>query len=113
MCLINYVDFLKYDKILILGYFNLEIEQENMKPFCENHNLKSLIKQPTCYKHPNKPKCIDLILTHVLRIFQSTCVIETGLSDFHLMTVIVMRKTFKKILIRVINYMSYRDFFND
>ena len=40
----------KFEKILILGDFNVEIEEANMKSFCGNYNLKSLIKQPTCYK---------------------------------------------------------------
>ena len=84
-----------------------------MKSVCENYNLKSLIKQPSCYKNPNKPTCIDLILTKVPRMFQSICVIETGLSDFHLMTVTVMRKNFKKIRPGVINYRCYRDFTNE
>ena len=55
----------KYEKVLMLGDFNVEIEEANMKLFCENYNLKSLIKQPNCYKSPNKPACIDLILTNV------------------------------------------------
>ena len=84
-----------------------------MQSFCESYNLKSLIKQPTCYKNPDKPTCIDLILTNVPRIFQSTCVIQTGLSDFYLMTVTVMRKTFKKLSPRIINYRSYKDFPNE
>ena len=112
----NSIDFhsSKYEKILILGDFNVEIEEGNMKSFCKNYNLKSLIKQPTCYKNSNKPTCIDdLTLTNVPRMFQSTCVLETGLSDFHLMTVTVMRKTFKKMRPRVINYRSYRDFSNE
>ena len=87
----------KYEKILILGDFNVEINDPKMQTFCEMHNFKSLIKQPSCYKNPDKPSCIDFILTNVPRIFQSTCVIETGLSDFHLMTVTVMGKTFKKV----------------
>ena len=103
----------KYEKILTLCDFNVEIVEANMKSFCENYNLKSLIKQTTCYKNPNKPTCIDLILTNVPRMFQSTCVLETGLSDFHLMTVTVMRKSFKKMRPRVINYRSYRDFPNE
>ena len=69
-----------------------------------------MTKQPTCYKNPNKPTFIDLILTNVPCMFQSTCIIETGLSDFHLMAVIVMRKTFKKIRPRVMSYRSYIDF---
>ena len=87
----------KYEKILILGDFNVEIEEANMKSFCENYNLRSLTKQPTSYKNPNKLTCIDLILTNVPRMFQSTCVLETGLSDFHLIAVTVMRKTFNKM----------------
>ena len=90
----------------------MEIEEANMKSFCENYNLKSLIKQTTCNKNPNKPTCIDLILKNVPRVFQSKCVLETELSDFDLMTVTVMRKTFKKIRPRVINYRSYGDFSN-
>ena len=46
-------------------------------------NLTSFIKHPTCYKNPNNLTCIDLILSNTSRGFQSTCVIETGLSDFH------------------------------
>ena len=54
-------------------------------------------------------------------MFQSTCVIETGLSDSHLMTVTVIRKTFKKMclkarktfLLKVINYRSHRDLSNE
>ena len=34
----------KYEQILILGDFNVEIEEAYMKSFCENYNLKSLIK---------------------------------------------------------------------
>ena len=67
-----------------------------MKAFCDNYNLTSLIKQPTCYKNPNNPTCIDLILSNTPRSFQSSCVIETGLSDFHLMTLTVMKKSFRK-----------------
>ena len=102
-----------YEKILILGDFNVEADDQNMKTFCDSYSLTSLIKQPTCYKNPSHPKCIDLILTNVPRSFQTTCVIETGLSDFHLMTLTVMRKSFKKLKPRVINYRSYKHFSNE
>ena len=102
-----------YEKVLILGDFNVEADDQNMKTFCDSYSLTSLIKQPTCYKNPSHPKCIDLILTNVPRSFQTTCVIETGLSDFHLMTLTVMRKSFKKLKARVINYRSYKHFSNE
>ena len=68
-----------YEKILILGDFIVEIEEQHMKAFCDNCNLSSFIKQPTCYKNPNNPTRIDLILSNTPRSFQSTCVIR-GLS---------------------------------
>ena len=102
-----------YEKVLVLGDFNVEFDDQNMKTFCDSYSLTSLIKQPTCYENPSHPKCIDLILTNVPRSFQTTCVIETGLSDFHLMTLTVMRKSFKKLKPRVINYRSYKHFSNE
>ena len=84
-----------------------------MQTFCEMYNFKSLIKQLTCYKNPDKPSCIDFILTNVPRMFQSSCMIETGLSDFHLMTVTVMRKALKKVRPRIINYRSFKHFSNE
>ena len=39
--------------------------------------------------------------------------LETGLSDFHLMRVTVMRKIFKKLKPRTIHYRSYKHFSNE
>ena len=102
-----------YNNIIILGGFNVGVEEPHMKTFCENYSLQNLIKQPTCYKNPSRPTYIHLILTNVPRSFQSTCVIETGLSDFDLITLTVMKKSFKKFQPRIINYRSYKHFSND
>ena len=71
-----------YDKTILLGDFNIDIDEQHMQSFCDNYSLKSLIRQTTCYKNFEKPTRIDLILTNMPRSFQSTCAIETGLSDF-------------------------------
>ena len=71
--------------MLILGDLNIWIDVPDKKTFCETYNLTNLIKQSTCYKNADNPTCIDLILTNVPSTFQSTCVTETGLLDFHLM----------------------------
>ena len=102
-----------YEKVLTLGDFSVGVDDQNMKTFCDSCSLTSLIKQTTCYKNPSHPKCIDLIITNVPRRFQTTCVIETGLSDFHSITLTVMRKSFKKLKPRVINHRSYKHFSND
>ena len=102
-----------YKKMIFLGGFNVTDDEYHMKSFWENYGLKNLIRQPTCYKNPSNPVCIDLILTNVPRSFQSTCVVETGLSDSHLMTLTVMRKGFKKYQPKIINYRSYKNFSNE
>ena len=95
-----------YEKVLILGNFNVKVDEQNMKTFCDSCSLTRLIKQPTCYKNPSHLTCIDLILTNVLRSFHITHVIETELSDFHLVTLTVMRKSLKKLKPTVINYLN-------
>ena len=42
--------------------------------------------------------------------FQSTSVIETSLPDFHLMTLTVMRKEYRKFQPIIISYRSYKHF---
>ena len=83
-----------HKKMLILGDFNVGIDEPHIKPFGETYNLTNLIKQPTCYKNLDD-STFHLILTNIPRTFQSTCVIEKGLSDFHLVKLTIMRKTFK------------------
>ena len=89
--------FSNYEKVLMIGDFNVWVNEQHMQSFCETYDLKSLTKQQTCYKNLNSPTCIYLILTNVALSFQSTCVVETGLLDFYLMTLTIMRKPFKKI----------------
>ena len=61
---------------------------------CHKYDLRSLITEPTCYKNPKDPTCIDLILTSYTRSFQNSCVFQTGLSDFYKMTVTIMKPSF-------------------
>ena len=67
-----------------------------MTEFLNIYNLKSLVKQKTCCKTPERPSCVDLILTNYQSSFQKTCLFETGPSDFHKMTIPVMKLHFPK-----------------
>ena len=84
----------KYDQLLFLGDFNAGVEDSSVKNFCSSFNLTSMINKLTCFKNPDRPSCIDLILTNCPRSFQNGCAIETGLSDFHKLVVTVMRTTY-------------------
>ena len=64
-------------QIMILSDFNIGPEDNHIQIFCENQNLKGLIKQPTCYKILHNLTCTDLVLMNAPRSFQRTCVLET------------------------------------
>ena len=68
-----------YDNFSVIGDLNSEISEMAMSEFCETYNLQNLVKDPTCYKNPSKPTCIDLILKNFPKSFQHTQTIETGL----------------------------------
>ena len=59
-----------YDKILIAGDFNVQVSDIKLDIFCSIWNLKSLGKEPTCFKNSNNPSCIYLFLTNTTRSFQ-------------------------------------------
>ena len=84
-----------------------------MESFCKSCRFKSLIKDPNCFKNPENPSCIDLILTNSPYSFQNFCVIETGLSDVHKMIVSVMKTTFQNMKCRIVQYTDYTQFSND
>ena len=70
-----------------------------MKEFCNLNGLKSLINEPTCFKNPDKPTCINLILTNRPTYFQLSTVLETGLSDFQLLTVAEFQVGFRNLIL--------------
>ena len=74
--------------------------------------LRSLVKELRCFKNPENPSCIDLILTNKPRSFIKTGVIETGLSDYHKLVTTVMKMRFPKSKPSIIIYRSYKKFDN-
>ena len=50
---------------MIIRDFNVEAMPvlQRYVSFSDSYSVKNLIKEPTCYKNPNKPFCIDLMLT--------------------------------------------------
>ena len=99
-----------YDNVIIFGDFNCEMTEETLANFCSLYNLKCLIKEPTCFKNAENPSCIDLILTNRPRCFQNSSVIETGLSDFHKLTITVLKTSFRKMPPKIIKYRDYKKF---
>ena len=99
-----------HENFLIIGDFNSPVSERNMKEFCETYELDNLIKKPTCYKNPKNPSSIDVMLTNKKSSFQNSTTIETGLSDWHKMTVTVLKTSYKKQDPLTINYRNYNRF---
>ena len=101
-----------YDNILIMimGDFNSEFSENCLNGFCNVNSLKTLNRDPTSFKNPSNPSCIDLFLTNRQQAFQQTHAIETGISDFHKMVVTVMKTHYKKQKAKTIQYRKYKHF---
>ena len=105
--------FSKYDNFVVLGDLNTEISNSFIEQFCASYNLKSLIKEPTCFKSVDNLSCIDLILGNHLKCFQNSGVFETGISDFRKLTFTVLKTYFQKAKQRIIKYRDYKHFDNN
>ena len=77
------------------------------------YSLKNLVSQKTCFRNPENPSCIDLILINCSRSFQNTDVFETGLSDFHKLIFIILKQYYPKQKPKVVFYRRYKNFRND
>ena len=72
------------------------MSEMRMKDFCDLYDLENLIEEPKCFKNPNNPSSIDLMLTNRKSSFCNSRASETGLSDCHKMTVSVLKMYIKK-----------------
>ena len=50
----------QYDKTMLIGDFNLSINNKSLENFMNTFDLECLIKKPTCFQYSN-PTCIDLM----------------------------------------------------
>ena len=104
----NYIS--HYDNILFLGDFNSQPSENYVNDFCNVYNLLNFVKEPTCYKNPDNPSCIDLFLTNSPKCFQSIMTMETGISDFHKMIITVLNIFYKKQKPKIIHCRNYKTF---
>ena len=103
----------KYDNFILLGDLNSEPTESAVRDFCQIYGCKNLIKDKTCFKNPEKPSCIELNITNRPKCFQNSATLETGFSDFHKMTLTVMKAFNKKQKATIITYHSYKNSSNE
>ena len=76
----------KYENFIVIGDFNAEITIR--KNLCV---LQFLIKQPTCFKNLENLTGINHIMANHPKKFHSSSIFKTGLSDFHKLTLTVLK----------------------
>ena len=103
----------RYENFILIGNFNAEESDTTTKDLCGIYSFRNLVKNATCFENPDSLKCIDLMLTNRNKNFQNSCVIDTGLFDFHKMTVTVLRSHLNKLAPKIIHYRDYKNFSND
>ena len=84
-----------------------------MNDLCKSYNLISFIRESTCYKNPENPSCIDLLLGNSLNSFPNSSVVEAGLSDFRRIIVTVMKTSFQRLTSEVRHYRDYSNYDNN
>ena len=91
-----------------MGDLNSKVKEKYFREFCQLYNLKNLINMPTCFKTPSSPSCLDVMLTNHPRSFQNLLAIDTSLSDFHRMTVTVMKTYSSKLRPKLVNHRNFQ-----
>ena len=97
-----------YGNFLIVGDFNSEMTESAMENFRGTYHLHNLINDLTCFTNPDKPSCIDLLLTNFPKSFLKSQTLETGLSDFHKLTLTVFKIHYKKQRPLIVTYRDYK-----
>ena len=52
----------KYDKVLLIGDFNIEISEQRTESFLYMHELCNLVKEKTCFKNMQNPNYVELMM---------------------------------------------------
>ena len=103
----------KYGNFILLGDLNSEPTESAVRDFCQIYGCKNLIKDNCFFKNPEKPSCVNLIITNRPKCFKNSVTLETDLSDFHKMTLTVMEVFYKKQKPTIFIYRSFKHSSNE
>ena len=102
----------KYDNILLMGDFNLTIENKHLEELLNLFNVKSPISSPTCFQSKYST-CIDLILTNQEDLFSNSNTCEVWMYDHHHLVARVLNKKISKGNTKTLFYRDYKKFERD
>ena len=97
--------------ILLMGDFNMTPNNPKLSELIDDHELCTLISEPTCFKSINHT-CIDNYLTNKKTPFMKTLTLEMGVSDHHKLIGTMLRSTFVKGKPKRMFCRCYKNFHN-
>ena len=98
----------------MVGDFNVEDSEESLSNFLEKHNTTNIVKDKTYYKSLNNSSCMGrLIIRNRPRCFQNTTAFSRVPSNYHKMTLNVLKRSFSKAPPKEIFYKDYKIFGQD
>ena len=95
-----------------MGDLKMTLDNPNFNVFIEDHELSTLISEPTYFRNINQT-CIENILTSKKTRFMNTLAFKTGVSDHHKLIGTMLRSTFAKGKPKKIFYRCYKNFDNE
>jgi len=99
-----------YDSFMCIGDLNINFLDDNsiLNTMCSVYGYCNLIKDFTCFKSLISPSSIDVILVNEpdASRFLKSFSLDTGISDFHNMIGVAMKKYIEP---RISTYIEYRD----
>ena len=100
----------QYEKIMLVEDFNAQNGEKCFDDFLFQNELRGVNDKPTCNKNPDKPSCINFILTNSPLSFHKNDCLLTGLSDCHKLVLSVFKTTFSKSKPKEIIYRNFKKF---
>ena len=94
---------------MLIGDFNMTIENKNLEIFMNLSNSEYLIKKPTCFQSKN-PSCIDLILTNKRDFSKCSNVLEVGISGHRSSNITTLKSQLVKGNAKTKLYCDYSGF---
>ena len=99
----------RYEKVIILGDFNIDTGNRVMKDFLQKHTFYNMMKQNTCLK-ADGGSCKDSLITNSKFSFMKRNSFETGLSNHHNAIYTFLKTKFEKFEPQKLIYRSFKQF---
>ena len=99
----------RYEKVIVLGDFNIEAENKVMKDFLQEDTFYNMMKQDTRFKG-DEGSCIGLLITNSKFSFMKINSFDTGSSDHHHMIYTILKSKFEKFEPKKLIYRNFKQF---